>query len=137
MPSADAGAVLNGALRGDRGAVVEAFDEVVRQHGVRGAYDVAWELAGAVLGQLPTESFAALDFPGIEDARYDARWVARFVTAYANDDTPAGEALFGAAMADGQISECLMTLAGSLVATLRKRGADFSQAFRSPNVGPT
>ena len=46
---------------------------------------------------------------------YDARWVARFVSAYANADTPTGEALFGAAMADGQLSTCLMTLAGSTV----------------------
>ncbi len=47
--------------------------------------------------------------------------MARFVSAYANADTPTGEALFGAAMADGQLSECLMTLAGSTVATLKRR----------------
>jgi len=67
--------------------------------------------------------FAALDFPGIEQARYDARWVARFVSAYANADAPTGVALFGAAMADGQLSECLVTLAGSTVATLQRRGS--------------
>ena len=116
-------AVLNGALRGDRGAVVEAFDEVVRQHGVRGAYDVAWQLAGAVLGESPTGSFAALDFPGIEDAGYDKRWVARFVSAYANADAHTNAALFGAALEDGQLPECLLTLAGSAVATLRRRNA--------------
>ena len=47
---------------------------------------------------------------------------ARFVSAYANADPPTGEALFGAALADGQLSECLMTLAGSTIATLRQRG---------------
>ena len=50
--------------------------------------------------------------------------MARFVSAYVNADTPTGEALFGAAMADGQLSECLVTLAGSTVATLKRRGAD-------------
>jgi hypothetical protein len=47
--------------------------------------------------------------------------VARFVSAYANADSRTGEALFGAAMADGKLSECLMTLAGSTIATLRQR----------------
>jgi len=38
--------------------------------------------------------------------------------------TPTGQALFGAAMADGRLSECLVTLAGSTVATLRRREAE-------------
>src|SRR4051794_35317969 len=117
----DAAAVLDSALRGDREAVVGAFDAAVDRHGVRGAYDVACALAATLVGETTAQGFAALDFPGIEEARYDARWVARFISAYANADMPTGEALFGAAMADGQLSECLVTLAGSTVATLRRR----------------
>jgi len=117
----DAAAVLDSALRGDRDAVVGAFDAAVDRDGVRGAYDVACALAATLVGDTVAGGFAALDFPGIEQARYDARWVARFVSAYANADTPTGEALFGAAMADGLLSECLVTLAGSTVATLRRR----------------
>ena len=120
---ADASAVLDSAVRGDRDAVVGAFDAAVHRDGVRGAYDVACALAAALVEQAAPGSFATLDFPGIEQARYDARWVARFVSAYANADTPTGQALFGAAMADGLLSECLVTLAGSTVATLRRRGA--------------
>ena len=118
----DAAAVIDSALRGDRHAVVGAFDQAVHRDGVRGAYDVACCLAATLLGDEGPTSFAALDFPGIEAARYDARWVARFVSAYANADPPTGEALFGAAMADGKLSQCLVTLAGSAVATLRRRG---------------
>jgi hypothetical protein len=47
--------------------------------------------------------------------------VARFISAVVNADSSTGEALFGAAMADGQLSDCLVTLAGSAVATLRHR----------------
>ena len=119
----DAVAVIDSALRGDRAAVVGAFDAAVDRGGVRGAYDVACYLAATLVGDATVEGFGALDFPGIEQARYDARWVARFVSAYANSDTPTGEALFGAAMVDGQLSECLVTLAGSTVATLKRREA--------------
>jgi len=117
----DARNVLDKALSGDRDAVTGAVDEVVHRDGVRGAYDLASCLAATIIGQVSPESYASLDFPGIDQARYDARWVARFVTAYANADTPTGEALFSTAMADGHLSECLMTLAGSTVATLRRR----------------
>ncbi len=117
----DAAAVIDSALRGDRDAVVGAFDAAVDRGGVRGAYDVACALAAALVGEANPPGFAALDFPGIEQARYDARWVARFVSAYANADEPTGEALFGAAMVDGQLSECLVTLAGSTVATIKHR----------------
>lgn len=117
----DATAVIDSALRGDRDAVVDAFDAAVDRRGVRGAYDVACCLAATLVGEMPPAGFASLDFPGIEQARYDARWVARFVSAYANSDTPTGEALFGAAMADGKLSDCLVTLAGSTVATLQRR----------------
>lgn len=117
----DAAAVLDSALRGDRDAIVGTFDAAVDRHGVRGAYHVACALAATLVGEPTAAGFAALDFPHIEQARYDARWVARFVSAYANADTPTGEALFSVAMADGLLSECLVTLAGSTLATLRRR----------------
>jgi len=117
----DAAAIIDSALRGDRESVAGTFAAAVDRDGLQGAYDVAWCLAATLVGtELPT-GFATLEFPDIEQARYDARWVARFVSAYANADTPTGEALFGAAMADGQLSECLLTLAGSTVATLQRR----------------
>jgi hypothetical protein len=118
----DAATILDSALRGDREGVVGTFDAAVGRGGLKTAYDVAWCLAATMVGDETPAGFATLDFPDIERARYDARWVARFVSAYVNADTPTGEALFGAAMADGQLSECLMTLAGSTVATLRRRG---------------
>jgi hypothetical protein len=117
----DAEAILDSALRGDRDGVVGRFEAVVNRSGLRTAYDVACCLAAAMVGDRAPTGFAALDYPDIEAARYDARWVARFVSAYANADTPTGEALFGAAIADGWLAECLTTLAGSTVATLRRR----------------
>jgi hypothetical protein len=117
----DAAAVLRSALVGDTAAVEGAFDAVLDRSGVVGAYDVAWCLAAAMVpAETPGGSWT-LDFPGIEQARYDARWVARFVSAYANSDVPTAEALFGAALADGQLPDCLLTLAGSAGATLRRR----------------
>jgi hypothetical protein len=84
---------------------------------------VAWCLAATMVGHnLPRGSWT-LEFPGIDDARYDKRWVARFVSAYVNGDFPTGEALFNAAIADGQLPDCLLALAGSTVATLRHRAA--------------
>jgi hypothetical protein len=120
----DAAAVLDSALRGDRQAVVGAFDAAVSRAGLRGAYDVACCLAATLVGDPPAGGFAALDFPDIDRAGYDARWVARFISAVVNADSSTGEALFGAAMADGQLSDCLVTLAGSTVATLRHRDPD-------------
>lgn len=117
----DAASIIDSALRGDRAGVVDTFDAAVDRGGLKGAYEVAWCLAATLVGERVPVGFASLDFPDIEQARYDARWVARFVSAYANADTPTGEALFGAAMADGQLSECLVTLAGSTVATLKRR----------------
>ncbi|MGC5051241.1 hypothetical protein ACLQ2S_07310 [Micromonospora sp. DT48] len=119
----DATAILNSALAGDTDAVVGTFDEVVDRDGLAGAYDVAWCLAATMVGDPVPPGVCALDFPGIDQARYDARWVARFVSAYANDDLDTGRALFGAAAADGLLPECLLTLAGSTVATLRHRAA--------------
>ncbi|MEV4821814.1 hypothetical protein ACGFIE_03495 [Micromonospora sp. NPDC049275] len=117
----DATAVLHSALAGDGEAVTGAFDAVVDRAGLPGAYGVAWCLAATMVGDAPPSSGCALDFPGIEQADYDTRWVARFVSAYANRDVSTGEALFGAAAADGQLSDCLLTLAGSTIATLRSR----------------
>ena len=119
----DAASVIDSALLGDHDAVVGAFDAVVDRGGVRGAYEVACCLAATLVGEGVTDGFVALEFPDIDEARYDTRWVARFVSAYANADTPTGVALFGAAMADGQLSQCLVTLAGSTVATLRHRSS--------------
>ncbi|HEX5540669.1 MAG TPA: hypothetical protein VFX60_03765 [Micromonospora sp.] len=117
----DAAAVLERALDGDSDAVVDAFDAVVDRSGVTGAYNVAWCLAATMVGEgVPSGSWT-LDFPGIDQADYDARWVARFVSAYVNSDACTGEALVGAALADGQLPDCLLMLAGSTIATLRRR----------------
>ena len=122
----DAAQVLHCALTGDSDAVVGTLDAVVDRSGVVGAYDVAWCLAAAMVGgDVPRGGTWTLEFPGIDDASYDKRWVARFVSAYANDDVPTGTALFTVALVDGRLSECLMTLAGSTVATLRRREAAY------------
>ncbi|MEU5562911.1 MULTISPECIES: hypothetical protein [Micromonospora] len=117
----DATAVLRSALAGDGDAVVGAFDEVVDRSGLAGAYGVAWCLAATMVGDPGPAGGCALDFPGIDEAGYDTRWVARFVSAYANRDADTGQALFGAAADDGLLPDCLLTLAGSTVATLRSR----------------
>lgn len=119
----DAAAILRSALDGDSDAVVGTFDAVVDRAGLAGAYGVAWCLAATMVGDPVPPGACALDFPGIDQAGYDARWVARFVSAYANSDLDTGQALFGAAAADGLLPECLLTLAGSTVATLRHRAA--------------
>jgi hypothetical protein len=117
----DAALVLDQALAGDGAAVADTFDAVVKRAGTEGAYEVAWCLAGEMAGDGPQPGPWRLDFPEIDVAHYDARWVARFVSAYLNDDEPTGEALIGAAVADGQLDRCLLMLAGSTVATLRRR----------------
>jgi hypothetical protein len=119
----DAALVLQSALSDDSDAVIDTFDAVVDRNGVVGAYDVAWCLAATMVGRIPLGGAWTLDFPGIDDARYDKRWVARFVSAYVNGDVSTGEALFAAAAADGQLPDCLLALAGSTVATLRHRAA--------------
>ncbi|BCJ59217.1 hypothetical protein Jiend_26390 [Micromonospora endophytica] len=119
----DANAILRSALDGDSEAVTGTFDAVVDRDGLAGAYGVAWCLAATMVGDPVPSGTCALDFPGIEQAEYDARWVARFVSAYANADLDTAEALFGAAAADGLLPECLLTLAGSAVATLRHRAS--------------
>lgn len=119
----DAAAVLCSALDGDGAAVTGTFDKLVDRGGVDAAYDVAWQLAEALVGGGLARGPWRLDFPDIDKAQYDARWVARFLSAYVNEDIPAGTALFGAAVADGMLSECLLMLAGSTAATLRRRDA--------------
>jgi hypothetical protein len=123
IASRDAAEVLDRALAGEGAAVAGRFEAVVHRHGVSGAYDVAWCLAAATVGTGLAEGAWRLDFPGIEDAGYEARWVARFLSAYANADPPTGSALFRAAAADGQLTGCLLTLAGSAAATVRRRRA--------------
>jgi hypothetical protein len=117
----DAAEVLNQALAGEGDAVVGALDKVVSRSGMAGAYDVAWCLAATTVGTDLPEGAWTLEFPGIEHAGYETRWVARFLSAYANDDSPTGTALFRAAQEDGHLTDCLLTLAGSAAATLRRR----------------
>jgi hypothetical protein len=124
-PYDDAAAMLRLALAGDAEEVAAGVACVVSRAGVRGAYRVAVCLAATLVGDGNglAVSGAALDFPGIDRAPYDARWVARFVSAYANADEPTGEALFVAAVADGQLPACMTTLTGSTLATLRYRAS--------------
>jgi hypothetical protein len=115
---ADAQQVLLSALAGDGPGVAGAFGALVD----RGtAYDVAWCLAATMVGDALVPGPWRLDFPDIEDASYDARWVARFLSAYANSDRPTASALFKAAVADGELERCLLMLAGSAVATMRRQ----------------
>jgi len=84
-------------------------------------YDVAWCLAATMVGERLVSGPWRLEFPDIEDATYDTRWVARFLSAYANADQMTAEALFRAAQVDGKLEQCLLTLAGSAVATMRRK----------------
>lgn len=120
---ADAALVLRSALAGDSDGVVETFDAVMDRAGLAAAYEVAWCLAATMVGSDVPQGTWTLDFPGIDEADYDARWVARFVSAYVNADMSTGAALFGAAVEDGYLPECLLALAGSAVATLRRRAS--------------
>lgn len=119
----DAAQVLESALAGDEDGVADTFDSVVKRRGMSAAYDVAWRLAGQMVGDNLARGPWRLEFPDIDDANYDKRWVARFVSAYANEDAPSATALFTVALVDGKLPECLLTLAGSAVATLKRRGA--------------
>lgn len=110
--------MLDQALAGDDDAVAGTLDAVVKRDG---AYEMALCLAGAIVGDGVRQGGWRLEFPEIDQADYDKRWVARFLSAYVNHDQLTGEALFGAAVADGCLAQCLMTLAGSTAATLRRR----------------
>lgn len=120
-PYDDAEQILRLALHNDRDGIAGTFDAVVDRAGVSGAFEVAVCLAATMVGDPVAAGTWALDFPGIDEASYDTRWVARFVSAYVNADPGTGEALFGAALADGQLPACLIALAGSAVATLKRR----------------
>ena len=120
-PYDDAEKILRLALQNDRDAITGTFDAVVNRSGVSGAFEVAVCLAATMVGDSVAPGSWTLDFPGIDEAAYDTRWVARFVSAYVNSDPGTGEALFGAALADGQLPACLVALAGSAVATLQRR----------------
>jgi hypothetical protein len=117
---ADAELVLRSALAGDSTRVVTTVETLLDEGGYDSAYKVACYLAASTVGRLATGPWR-LDFPDIEQASYDARWVARFLSAYANADPPMATALFSAALADRQLRPCLLTLAGSAVATLRRQ----------------
>jgi hypothetical protein len=117
----DAAMILGLALGGDPTAVADGVDDVVNRAGLPGAYGMALCLAATMLGDEVPAGGAALEFPGIDTASYDTRWVARFVAAYVNADRPTGEALFCAAVADGQLSSCMAALTGSTLETLRRR----------------
>jgi hypothetical protein len=120
-PYDDAENILRLALHNDSDGITGTFDAVVDRAGVSGAFEVAVCLAATMVGDSVAAGTWALDFPGIDEAAYDTRWVARFVSAYVNSDPGTGEALFGAALADGQLRACLVALAGSAVATLKRR----------------
>jgi hypothetical protein len=120
-PYSDAELVLRSALGDDREALAGTVSDVVDRTGVSGAFDVAVCLAATMVGEGTRAGGWILEFPDIDEAAYDARWVARFVSAYVNSDPSTGRALFGAALADGQLPDCLVTLAGSTLATLRRR----------------
>ena len=117
----DAALLLDQALAGDRAAAVETVGTVVGGQGVSGALGVAWCLAGTITGDGNPSGLWSLEFPEIDEAQYDARWVARFISAYLNEDEPTAQALVGAALSDGRLEDCLLTLAGSTVATLHHR----------------
>ncbi len=117
----DAAMILGLALGGDLAAVVDGFSDVVARSGLAGGYDVAICLTATLVGDDLRAGGAALEFPGIDDASYDSRWVARFISAYVNADRATGEALFGAADADGQLAACIAMLSGSTLETLRRR----------------
>ena len=122
-PYADAAALLGLAIAGDADRVAQGVACVMSRSGMSGAYKMAVCLAATMIGDAAGYALtgAALDFPEIDRAPYDKRWVARFVSAYVNADEPTGQALFDAAVADGQLPACMTTLTGSTLATLESR----------------
>ena len=87
---------------------------------VEAACELAWGLAAKMVGEGLARGPWRLEFPDIEQAAYDARWVARFLSAYANADLSTATALFRTAQLDGKLEQCLLMLAGSAVATIRR-----------------
>jgi hypothetical protein len=114
-------AVLAAGVAGDLAGAMRSVDEIVAEHGAWGAYD----LAGAMVAELVSElrpadedMFWTLDFPGIESASYDVRWVARFISSYVNGEEDMSRALYEAAIAEGEFQSCLGTLVSSTLAVL-------------------
>jgi hypothetical protein len=128
---ADAAQVLRSAFAGDGAGVVGAFESTVDRGGVDAACALAWGLAAAMVGDRLAAGPWRLEFPEIEHAAYDARWVARFISAYVNADEPTANALFRAAQVDGKLEACVLMLAGSAVATMKRRPVG-----RRTNDGP-
>jgi len=119
--TADAAEVLRSAFAGDGAGVVGAFEITAESGGVDAACALAWRLAAATVGDRLAAGPWRLEFPDIEHAAYDARWVARFISAYVNADRSTAAALFRAAQLDGKLEACLLMLAGSAVATMKRR----------------
>lgn len=101
-------------------AVAQAVTAVIKRSSPERAYDVALAMVGTMLAD-QRQRQCSLDYPGIEQAPYDLRWTAQFVSTYANADAAMTVALFDAAAADGQLVNCLSTLAASTAATIRRR----------------
>jgi hypothetical protein len=132
----DAETVLRLAAGGDADAVVSTLDSVLDRSGMSGVYRVAVCLAATMVGDAALGGPWTLDFPEIDEAGYDTRWVARFVSSYVNADPSTGQALFGSALADGQLPNCLLTLAGSTLATLRRRVDPVAPVAAPPVAAP-
>ncbi len=117
--------LLGHGAAGDLDGAMRAIDDILAGYGPWGAYGVAQclveEMVGDRLASPDEAGFWTLDFPGIDDAAYDLRWAARFISAYVNADDATGEALYRSAIADGRLRDCLGTLVGSTVATMRHR----------------
>jgi hypothetical protein len=119
-PYDDAALILDSVLDDDLDSVVSQFQKVRLRDGDAGVYSVAVCLAATLVGDAKPGRWA-LEFPDIDEAEYGSRWVARFVSAYVNDDEQTASALYSAAQADGVLNDCLLALAGSTIATLRRR----------------
>lgn len=113
--------MLDRAIAGEDDEAAGACRAALGTAGTAGAYDMGWWLASAALGTRVARGGWRLDFPQVDEAPYETRWVARFLSAYANADIATAAALIRVADADGQLACCLSTLAASAAATLRRR----------------
>ncbi|MBG6139467.1 hypothetical protein [Longispora fulva] len=116
-------AVLAAGVVGDLDGAMRSVDEIVAEHGAWAVYDLAGAIVTEMLGdfrQPEDAEFWTLDFPGIESAGYDLRWVARFISAHANGEEDTARALYRAAVNDEEIRPCLGALVTSAIATLRR-----------------
>ncbi|GAA0902862.1 hypothetical protein GCM10009558_092750 [Virgisporangium aurantiacum] len=110
--------LLRAGLRLDRCHDLELTEALLL--GVEGRWGEPRGLAAKMVGDGLARGPWRLEFPDIEQAAYDARWVARFLSAYANADLSTATALFRTAQLDGKLEQCLLMLAGSAVATIRR-----------------